>query len=421
MAKYLSILLFAACCISGPALAGEQLTLDDCLQLVRTKNPQLIEAASGPRLARIAETEAYSAYRPSVELNAGYTQQYAAQEVVIGGNSAQTQERNYPHASIGVDQLLYDFGRSSGQIEAAEASRRAANYSYASLEQNILLRTVAAYYRVLTAKALLQAAQDEVAQTEAHKETALVLYEQGVVTRNDLLQANVRLAASRQQALARQGEETNAWLELNYLTARPAEERGELVPEANFIPADQLPPGAAENRPDLLVQAERVNNAQAKLRQAKGDFWPELYAHLGADYVDNSYVKEQTIYAATLGLKFTLYDGSVRDSRLSRAQEILHKERQGLVELRERTQLAEQTARNDAKVAAERITVAQTAIEMAEENLRINQDRYREQVGTATEVLDAETQLTQARTDLARAQFDYRVAVARVRQTVGTL
>ena len=401
-------------------MAGEFLTLDECVQAARNKNPLLLEAASNPRLAEITESESYSAYRPRVELSAGYTEQKAAQQVVIGGRSEPTQERNYPHASIGVDQLLYDFGRSSGQVEAAGANRRAAGHSYESLQQDVLLRTVAAYYRVLTAQALLLAARDEVTQTEAHRQTVLTLYQQGVVTRNDLLQADVRLAASRQQVLAKKGEEHNAWLELNYLTGRPAEARGKLKADA-MLPGTAPSNDSTTNRPDLLAQNERINSAQAKLRQAKGDFWPQLYAHLGADYVDNSYVKEQTIYAATLGLKFTLYDGSARDARLRRAREVLHKERQRLAELQKSSQLAEQTARNDAKVAAEQISVAQTAIERAEENLRINQDRYREQVGTATEVLDAETLLTQARTDLARAQFAYRVALARVRHAVGTL
>lgn len=419
MTRYL-FSIFVLCCFSSPALSNEMLTLDTCLQLARNNNPLLQEAASGPRLAEIVIKESKSVYRPQVELNAGYTEQQAAQQVVIGDSSSPTQERNYPHVSIGVDQLLYDFGRSSGRIEAADASWRAADHSYASLEQDVLLRTVAAYYRVLTSQALLQAARDEVTQTEAHRETALALYQQGVVTRNDLLQAEVRLAASRQQVFARQGEENNAWLELNYLTARPAGARSELS-DGTMLPVPEFPTDLAEQRPDLLAQTELINSAQARLRQTKGDFWPQLYAHFGADYVDNSYVKEKTIYSATIGLKFTLYDGSARDARLSRAQETLHKERLHLAELRERARLAERTARNDARVGAMKIAVAQTAIEMAEENLRINQNRYREQVGTATEVLDAETLLTQARTDLARAQFDYRVALARVSHAVGTL
>lgn len=414
-------LLTAVLCFIGSAAVAETLTLNDCLQLVRKQNPALLEAASSPRLATTAAEEARSAYRPHVELSAGYTQQQAPQQVVIAGTTAPTQDRSYYHASLGINQLLYDFGRTAGRIGAAGAARRAAGFTYASTEQDLLLQAVATYYRVLNSEALLQAARDEVSQTEAHLRTGLALYQQGVVTRNDVLQAQVALASSRQQVLAREGEENNAWLELNYLTGRPAEARGKLVAEPPPPAAPEPDIAPVDKRPDLQAQAERVSRAREELRQIKGSFWPELYAHLGADYVENSFVQEQTIYSATLGVRFTLYDGSARDARLRQAQETLHKERQHLNDLQKRARLTEQTARNDARVAAQQINVAQTTIRQAEENLRINQDRYREQVGTATEVLDAETLLTQARTDLARSQFNYQVAVARIRYAAGKL
>ncbi len=174
-------------------------------------------------------------------------------------------------------------------------------------------------------------------------------------------------------------------------------------------------------RPELAAQRQAVIAAQEQVRQAAGEFWPELYAHLGADYVENSYVKESTIYAATFGLRGNLYDGGASSARLREARQSLDLQRRRLADLEQQAILDYRSAGNDARVAARRIEVAQTAIAQAEENLRINQDRYREQVGTATEVLDAQTLLTQTRTDLARAQFDYQVAMARVQRAAGSL
>ena len=420
MIKYL-IFLTALSFFASSVAAADYLTLENCLQRVREQNPALLEAASKPRLEASKEEVANSAFRPQIGLNAGYTLQQAPQQVLSNGSSAPTQDLDFAHASISVEQLIYDFGRSAGRVQAAGASRRAAGFSVASTEQDLLLQTVAVYYRVLTAVALLKVAEDEVSQTETHLRNAKVLYEQGVVTRNDVLQAEVQLAASRQQVLSREGERENAWLELNYLTARPAAARGELIPEANQSLEPDLENNLLEKRPDLLAQTERVNEAQAELRLAKGGFWPELYTHFSADYVENSHVEEQTIYSATLGLRFTLYDGSARNARYNLAAEKFRQQRQRLIDLQQRAHLEEQSARNDSRVAVKRIDMAQIAIRMAEENLRINQDRYLEQVGTATEVLDAETLLTQARTDLARTQFDYWVAVARIRHAVGDL
>ena len=65
--------------------------------------------------------------------------------------------------------------------------------------------------------------------------------------------------------------------------------------------------------------------------------------------------------------------------------------------------------------------VAAQAISQAEENLRINENRYRENVGTGTDVIDAQTLLTQTRTDYDQALFDYQVAIARIRKAAGEL
>jgi len=72
-------------------------------------------------------------------------------------------------------------------------------------------------------------------------------------------------------------------------------------------------------------------------------------------------------------------------------------------------------------VAKERISVTVTSIKQGEENLRINRDRYQEQVGTATDVIDAQTLLSQIRTEHFQAIFDYEVALARVKRAKGEL
>jgi outer membrane protein TolC len=89
--------------------------------------------------------------------------------------------------------------------------------------------------------------------------------------------------------------------------------------------------------------------------------------------------------------------------------------------MREQIRLEYGTARNDLLVAAEKIMVMEQTIEQATENLRINNDRYAEHVGTATEVLDAQTLLSQSRADYYRAIYEYEVALARVKRALGQL
>ncbi len=116
-----------------------------------------------------------------------------------------------------------------------------------------------------------------------------------------------------------------------------------------------------------------------------------------------------------------LFDGfaKVADYRESVAR--LTRERRRLQDLQEQSQVEYRTALNDAQVARARVKVAEEAIRAGEENLRINRNRYREQVGTATDVIDAQTLLTRTRTEYFQAQLDYQLAVARVKWVAGEL
>ncbi len=405
---------------AGPARA-QRLNLEECLQLARQQNLALQSASKNPQLAAEQVREARSSYLPQVDLNAGYTAQAAPQEVILGTAEAPTQDKSYAHMTLSAEQLLYDFGRTAARVHSAEAQAEVAGSILASSEQDLFLSTTRTYFQVLAAEQLLRTANDEVAQVEEHRRVAAALYEQGVVTRNDLLQAEVRLASSRQQQLARQGVLDNTWFALNYLTGRPGETRAELVEEAIPDETAALAVATLNGRPELLAQQQRVVAANAAVEESRSAYLPELYARLAADYVDNSYVKEQTIYSATLGLRVNLFDGQAKDARLRQSLIALDREKLRLDDVRAQTELDYRQASTDARVARRRIEVAETAIRQAAENLRINRERYLAQVGTATEVLDAQTLLTQSLADLALSRFDYHVAVARVRRAAGNL
>ena len=69
--------------------------------------------------------------------------------------------------------------------------------------------------------------------------------------------------------------------------------------------------------------------------------------------------------------------------------------------------------------AEKQVLVAQQIIAQAEENFRINEERYKEQVATSTDVLDALTLLTRAKSDHANALADYHLYQARLERAMG--
>lgn len=69
--------------------------------------------------------------------------------------------------------------------------------------------------------------------------------------------------------------------------------------------------------------------------------------------------------------------------------------------------------------AAENIPTTEKALGQAEENLRVNEERYKAEVTTITEVLDAQTLLTEARVNYYRALYNHNLAKARLQRAMG--
>ncbi|MEI7817959.1 MAG: TolC family protein, partial [Desulfuromonadales bacterium] len=375
-------------------------------------------------IAEESNRQATVATYPRVDFQAGYTMQLEPQAVKLGGVTAETQEPNFAFAGISASYTLYDFGRRNARIQQANAYTGAASHSHLFNKSDIALQVIEAYFRILETDKLIQAAREEIAQITEHRRVAQVLFEEGVVTRNDVLQAEVRLASARQKLLTVTNKRDNGWLLLNFLTGSEPDFRSELDEKTTLNNTIKLTTDTSENpanRQDIRAQKLVLEARDFEVRENSENYVPEIYTRLGMDFVQNDKVREQAIYSATLGIRVNLFDGYAAQSAHEKAIKQRSKQLEILRLSEQRALLEITTARNDASVAKERISASEAAIRQSEENLRINKERYQERVGIASEVLDAQTLVTQTKTDYYRALYDYQTAVARLQNSRGEM
>jgi outer membrane protein len=408
----------------GTTAWGAQLTLQDCLDRATEHNPSLKTAAWDHRIAEEDIRQASAANYPRIDAQAGYTLQQSAQGAKLAGISAETQQADYASAGLSATYTIYDFGHRNARQQMTRALADSSIQSFEARRTDVALQVVEAYFSILETGKLLAATADEVAQVEEHGRVALALFEEGVVTRNDVLQADVRLSAAKQKLLTMKNRLENNWLQLNYLTGAQPGFRAELDESATLSGdrADLLNENdAITRRHDVLALRRGVEASDLEVRESRTAFYPELYTQASLSYVQNDKALEQTIMAAFIGIKVNLFDGFASTATTEKAVRNRSRNQDALRQAEFQVRLEIGTANNDVKVARERISVAETAIRQSEENLRINKERYRERVGTATEVLDAQTLVTQARTDYYSALYDYQVSTARLKRALGEL
>ena len=422
MKIYLLIVLFLVLWTNITVQAAP-LTLADALS----------KRAAGSRTLKIAGIEediavesiqsSRSGYLPRVDIQGGYTAQQAPQSISLPVGSFETQQADYGFLSASLNQTLYDFGRTDARYARAQADSEAAHFNSKIQRQELFLKTVTSYFRILKEQKLLLAATQEVIQFTDHHRVAQALYDQGVVTRNDLLQAEIKLAGSRQRLLDATNKLDNSWLDFNNQIGDPPESRHELVEETSINLSDLSTPASAVIPHKAEIQAQRkiVAARDSEVKESRTGYYPEFYARLGLDYVQNDKVKEQALYSATVGFKVNIFDGLATTSRYRQAVKNRSRSEERLQQLESDLALEYRIAINDTRVAQKRIAVTEAAIRQGEENLRINRDRYSEKVGTASDVIDAQTLLTQSRVDNYTALYDYQVALAQVKKARGEL
>jgi outer membrane protein TolC len=69
--------------------------------------------------------------------------------------------------------------------------------------------------------------------------------------------------------------------------------------------------------------------------------------------------------------------------------------------------------------AEKAIITVEKAVEQAKENFRINEERYKEQVATSTDVLDAQTLLSKTITNYYNALYTYKMSKAALYRAMG--
>jgi outer membrane protein len=196
----------------------------------------------------------------------------------------------------------------------------------------------------------------------------------------------------------------------------PTEVQDNLVYQAMTIDRAQLLSQALAQRPEYKQARLRVNEADARMRRAFRDFFPDITgsASYGATRADLN-----EIWEIGLNLSWTIFDGGNKIARLRETKAIV----QSAVYQVKATELniasEVEQAQLNVNEAQERIGAAQTAVASAQENFRLAQGRFDAGVGTILELTDAQLFLTQAQNTEAQALADYRIAGARLERAIG--
>jgi TolC family type I secretion outer membrane protein len=415
--------------LSGAAAeAPRSLNLKEALRLAWKANPSLQVSRLEALIADQEVVRARSGFLPKVRGHVSqtfYDQAYRIKLPAGGGVSFPFTNNNFWSSQVSAEQTIFDFWANSSRYQAAILGQTASRLDTAQTRDNIFLMVCQGYFKVLRGEKLVDVAQQEVVQFDEQLKDARNLYEFGVVTYNDVLQAEVALADSRQRLITAKNDVINAKSALNKLIGLPiptplslTEEKELATPPLKLTEASEM---AVKQRSDLKAAADRIDQQEKNVTYARSQHYPRFYAQAGHNWQPNFYYINSSQWFAILGLQWNLFTGLDTQAQVRQARERVEQLKVKQQDLDAQVRLDVQTAYLAVKETAERIQATEKAVKQGEENLRLNRERYREQVGTATEVVDAVTLLTRTRVNFFNARYDHQLAKAQFLWALGAI
>ena len=299
-------------------------------------------------------------------------------------------------------------------------------------KRDLVLLVKVAYYGVLTAEKGVEVAQQAVQQMESHYTVAQAFFEVGITAKNDVLQVEVELAQARQNLIAAEHNLEVARAVFNSLQRRDINEPVRLAETLEYTPLtidmNALYEEALRERPEIKLSDLGIQSAKKEVGLAASKLFPQLsivfnYSREGDDpSVSGSRFRSDADYWHVMGVaEWTIWDWGKAWWGVGESKARVFQAECDLQRIKDAVILEVQAAALKVTEARKNIQVAETAVSQAEEDARINEERFKGQVGTTTDVLDSLTRLTQARTNYYSALSDYNVAKARLQRTIGSM
>jgi outer membrane protein len=404
---------------------ADVLTLPDGLRLVTEEN-RLVKITLREEAVSEADTLlARSRMLPNI--NASLTQTFLTYqpEVIFGPQSVPMSEKNFLSYSLSIQQTLYDFKGDASRYESSKLILETKKIDTKRIRNLVSLDFTLIYFDILESEKMVIVAEKEVQRLESHLRDAKNLYDEGVITKNDLFQAEVRLSDVKQRLMAVRNLRAINASRLNSVLARPLKTDVQVM-DVKETPSDGLNLDmekawelAESQRPEIQIVDTTLKSLDMEEAAKRSEYYPRFFLQGGYDFTENRYQVHEGNWSLTAGINLNLFSGG------STKAEVLKIKQQRLKLFGQRDKLIDEVKLEvekyilDLKTAREKITVTKDAVGQAEENLRINRVRYGEGVGTATEVLDAVTLLTIAETNLYKSLYDFRRAEAGFIYSIG--
>lgn len=410
------------------------LSMQESIDIALKQSAAIHSAAEGISAAESRRKEAFTGFLPTFNTYYSYTRLNEAPQVKFAGTGfipVITGTADNYNWAVQARQPVFAGGSILSTYQISKLGEDISRYDKLVTVQDVVLDVKVSYYSILKAERIREVARQSVEQLSSHAGVARNFFEVGLIPKNDLLQSEVQLANGTQELVRADNGVELAKSRFNTVLRRdinqPVSVQDILAYEPFLQNIDQCLNTAMENRPEIKSYETRRAQSGKAVDLAKSEYFPTVnvvgtYGRYGdTPNVSGSSFQDAENWSVLAVANWNFWEWGRTKHRVDAGKSRESQSADALSIVRDGITLEVKNSYLQLREAEKRITVAGQAITQAEENFRINQERYKEQVATTTDVIDAQTLLTRAKSDYYTALSDYNIARSRLERSMGVI
>jgi outer membrane protein len=429
---------------SYASFAQKTLSLEGAIQTALNKNTTLQKTENNLKTYESGVKAAYGKFLPSLGAygnwnwtkadEAGGTRYF--QGTLIPVPSTSTQSRTY---SVGAssDITLFDGLSNYANLSKSRNDLEAGRLSLERLKQDIVFRTISLYYDVINARQLLKVKEDDVKWNQKNLETITERNKLGAVTLADVYNQQVQTGNAELAVIQAKNDLETARTNLlyylgldvleNYEFEEPSEgadiETSDALRKLDNQDLSELVSKALDTRSDYKSAQLSLQSAVNGITIARSGYLPRLTGGISYQLTSDAIktIDDSKYLNVSATISIPIFSGFSTENQVQMAKVNAENKDIELTELERNIKRNIQKNYLDLQAAEKSLSVNDKNVKAAEENRRIEQEKYSLGSGTLLNVLIANSDYTTARTNYINAKFAYVVLNEQLKYYLGVL
>ena len=410
------------------APSARRMRLDECVDLALRNNVEVQSANEEVSASEAQRAGSRGRIGPSVRVDAYVHEWDRPFTIPFGPTSFQVRDQFEWNATVSAAQPITGLFAIVDALKIANLGVDIANIRREAARRETAFRVVQSYYHLIQGQRLVDVAMASVEQLQAQLKQSNSFHQNGVVSQDDVLRAQLAVANAQQRLIQMRARVSLEQARLAVLVGQP-----DLAIDPQPIPAsleqqpqrgetmtlEQAQKSAETQRIELVEVDKRLEQADKQVKIAYVRLAPQVSV-VGA-YVHQEGSQFAQLNSAYVGAaaSWDVWDWGTNTSAISEAKARARQASLGRTKISDQIRLEVRQAYLELNAASEAMVVAQASVASAEENFRLVKKRYEASAATSFDVIDAEALLTQSRGQMQTALYDQLVARASLRRAMG--